>query len=92
LLIAEDGRGPIGVLRYDFKESVATVSIYLVPERHGQGAGSVLLRLGEEWLARHRPDARRIEADVLAANSPSMVAFAEAGYTTVKHTLSKQLG
>jgi UDP-2,4-diacetamido-2,4,6-trideoxy-beta-L-altropyranose hydrolase len=92
LLIAEDDRGPVGVLRYDLKESVAAASIYLVPDRHGQGAGSVLLRLGEDWLARHRPEVRRIEAEVLAANSRSLVAFGEAGYTAVKHTLSKEMG
>jgi UDP-2,4-diacetamido-2,4,6-trideoxy-beta-L-altropyranose hydrolase len=92
LLIAEDGRGAVGVLRYDFKESIATVSVYLVPERHGQGAGSVLLRLGEAWLARNRSDVRRIEAEVLADNFPSMAAFGEAGYAALKHTLYKEIG
>lgn len=92
MLIAEDSRGPVGVLRYDLKANVATVSIYLVPDRHGQGAGSVLLRLGEQWLAQHRPDALRIEAEVLAANTPSIIAFEEAGYAVSKQTLSKNIG
>ena len=92
LLIAEDSGRPVGVLRYDVNDAIAKVSVYLVPDRHGKGAGSVLLRLGENWLARHRPDAQRIEAEVLAANVPSMSAFAEAGYVSMKHTLSKQIG
>ena len=92
LLVAEDSGGPVGVLRYDVKDAVAKVSVYLVPDRLGRGAGSVLLRLGEDWLAQHRPETRRIEAEILAANIPSMISFGEAGYVSVKHTLSKQTG
>lgn len=80
LLIAEDERGPVGVLRYDVVGAAATVSIYLAPERHGEGLGSSLLQAGHAWLREHRPHVEVIDAAVLSQHAASRRAFEEAGY------------
>ncbi|MCS6943956.1 MAG: UDP-2,4-diacetamido-2,4,6-trideoxy-beta-L-altropyranose hydrolase [Sutterellaceae bacterium] len=92
LLIAEDARGPVGVLRYDVRGDVARVSVYVVPGRQGEGLGAVLLHAGHRWLAENRPTLRAVDADILVENAASRVAFAEAGYSpqqlTLRHKLS----
>lgn len=80
LLIGERDHQPIGVLRYDCEESRCAVSIYLVPGHYGYGYGPRLLRAGHEWLQRHRPEIKRVHAEVLAANRASINAFLQAGY------------
>lgn len=91
LLVAEDARGAVGVLRYDIEGDAATVSIYLVPDRHGESLGSNLLRTGHAWLRAHRPGVRRIEAEVLPGNIASRRAFEEAGYAASGARLSHEL-
>lgn len=80
LLIGSDDGGPFGVLRYDFADDRAVVSVYLDPSRHGRGLGPALLRAGTAHVARVRPEIRRIEAVVKSANTASARAFANAGY------------
>src|SRR5437773_7976631 len=63
LLIGEGTNGPVGVLRYDFVDRAATVSIYLDPTLHGQGYGARLLFAGEHWLRLVRPDIERLRAE-----------------------------
>lgn len=91
LLIGEDARGPVGVLRYDVRGAAARVSVYLVPERHGEGLGALLLHAGHRWLATNRPAVRTIEAEVLADNRASQLAFAEAGYALRHFVLQHRL-
>jgi UDP-2,4-diacetamido-2,4,6-trideoxy-beta-L-altropyranose hydrolase len=91
LLIGEDDVGPVGVLRYDLKGAAARVSVYLVPERHGQGLGALLLHAGHLWLAANRPEVRAIDAEVLADNHASRLAFAEVGYAPNRYTLRRRL-
>jgi UDP-2,4-diacetamido-2,4,6-trideoxy-beta-L-altropyranose hydrolase len=91
LLIGEDARGPVGVLRYDVRGAAARVSVYLVPGRHGEGLGALLLHAGHRWLAEHRPAVHFVEADVLADNPASQLAFVEAGYTLRQYVLRRRL-
>lgn len=91
LLIGEDERGPVGVLRYDVQGATARVSVYLVPDRHGEGLGALLLHAGHRWLMQHRPTVRAVDADVLADNHGSRLAFAEAGYAVRQLTLQRRL-
>lgn len=91
LLIGEDERGPVGVLRYDVRGATARVSVYLVPDRHGQGLGALLLHAGHRWLAANRPAVRAIDAEVLADNRASRLAFAEAGYAARQFVLQRRL-
>ncbi|MEW5878971.1 MAG: UDP-2,4-diacetamido-2,4,6-trideoxy-beta-L-altropyranose hydrolase [Pseudomonadota bacterium] len=91
LLIGEDDRGPVGVLRYDLRGTTARVSVYLVPERHGEGLGPLLLHAGHRWLTANRPAVQAIDAEVLAENHASRLAFAEAGYELRQFTLRHRL-
>ncbi|HEX5128044.1 MAG TPA: UDP-2,4-diacetamido-2,4,6-trideoxy-beta-L-altropyranose hydrolase [Rhodocyclaceae bacterium] len=91
LLIAEDNVGPIGVLRYEIIDLRATVSVYLVPGRHGQGRGGVLLLAGERWLRSNRSDVYAIEAEILIDNQASLNVFAESGYVEQSRIFIKHL-
>lgn len=80
LLVAEDGAGVLGVLRYDVDGTGARVSIYLVPNRLGSGGGSRLLAAGERWMAARRPGIRELTAEVKDDNQASVRLFSDAGY------------
>jgi UDP-2,4-diacetamido-2,4,6-trideoxy-beta-L-altropyranose hydrolase len=91
LLIGEDAHGPVGVLRYDVNGATARVSVYLVPGRHGEGLGALLLHAGHRWLCANRPAVRAIDAEVMAENHASRLAFAEAGYLPRQFGLRRSL-
>lgn len=80
LLIGETNGKAFGVLRYDFLGTEARVSIYVDPERQGEGLGSALLVAGTEWLASHDAGVQTIVAEVMPANEASVRAFAAAGF------------
>jgi UDP-2,4-diacetamido-2,4,6-trideoxy-beta-L-altropyranose hydrolase len=80
LLIAYCEGVAVGVLRYDFAVQQTTVSVYLVPGRHGRGDGPRLLAAGHSWLKAQRSDITAIRAEVLPENRASAAAFLEAGY------------
>lgn len=80
LLIAEDARGAVGVLRFDQEGTRALVSIFLVPGRAGKGLGAELLRAGARWVKGNLDGVAEIEAHIKRDNVASMRAFQEAGY------------
>lgn len=80
LLIGEAEHGPVGVLRYDMEQNIATASVYLDPALHGQGYGPSLLLSGDRWLKQARPDITCVRAEMRQDNHGSRSAFAEAGY------------
>jgi UDP-2,4-diacetamido-2,4,6-trideoxy-beta-L-altropyranose hydrolase len=73
---------PLGVLRYDFGDSVieAVISVYLVPESMGKGFGVPLLNAGTDWIKAEFPFLQRIKADVLPENKASIKTFERAGF------------
>ena len=80
LLIAELGGAPLAVLRFDALASgEPEISIYLDPQRQGQGWGSEVLRAGTAWL-RSQQKARAIRARIHPDNLGSQRAFRDAGY------------
>jgi RimJ/RimL family protein N-acetyltransferase len=81
LLVAEDARGPVGVLRFDVedREEEAAIDIYVVPERRGSGLGTPLLRAGLDWL-RQNTNVRRLNAEVVPANRASCRMFEACGF------------
>lgn len=91
LLIGYVGEYPAGVVRFDKMQSVAEVSIYLVPEAGLNGQGRNLLLSAERWLIAHRPDMRQIRAEVLGTNVASQKLFLGAGYQVEKIHYLKEL-
>jgi UDP-2,4-diacetamido-2,4,6-trideoxy-beta-L-altropyranose hydrolase len=70
----------IGVLRFDVLGEQAEVSIYLAPEKHGQGYGAALIAAGENWLLSHCPEVSCVNAEVLPENKASNKLFEMCGY------------
>jgi RimJ/RimL family protein N-acetyltransferase len=87
LLMGELQGNPIGVLRYDFDGSQATISVYVAPDTQHQGLGRRLIRRGSQWLSDHRPAIRAVTAEIMAENVASQRAFLAAGYTPLVVTL-----
>ena len=87
LLIGEIDNQPIGVLRFDNLDSVAQISIYLVPELHSQGLGSCLLEAGCSWVQHHHPGTKKIQAHVVTKNSKSLKMFNKKGFFEVSRIL-----
>jgi len=91
LLIGYVGEESTGVVRFDKMQGVAEVSIYLVPDAGMNGQGRDLLFSAERWLAAHRPDMRKIRAEVLGMNVASQRLFLGAGYQVEKIHYLKEL-
>lgn len=91
LLIGSQGGAPAGVVRFDLETDRAEVSIYLVPERRGQGLGAPLLVAAEGWLRTGRPEIAVLEAEVLGDNRPSHRLFASCGYSRTGGHYRKRL-
>ena len=92
LLIGSDHRGDVGVLRFDLDGDTATISVYLAPERHGEGLGRWLIAAGGAYLRAHCPAVTGIVAKVRADNASSRRAFAAAGYAEDSLTFTLRLG
>jgi len=80
ILMASRFGSDIGVLRFDFEDDIASVSIYLDPALHGLGLGTALIAAGDAWLRVHCPSVFKSVATVLESNAASKKAFAAAGY------------
>ena len=92
LLIARMADTEIGVLRYDMADNrQATISVYLVPEQHGNGYGAPLIQAGTAWLMQQHPEIRGIVAEVKADNHASLAAFRAAGFAGTSPRLYKSL-
>jgi L-amino acid N-acyltransferase YncA len=70
----------IGVVRFDMKEDVAEISIYLVPEKDYFGMGKGLLLASEKWLKINYPYMKRINATIFPKNEASKRLFFGSGY------------
>jgi len=80
LLIGEINSKPVGVLRYDFTNDKALISVYLVPDGQGQGVGSQLIRSGSQWIKENCLNIKIISAEIFKENIASLRAFESAGY------------
>ncbi len=95
-LVSERGESPVGVVRYDIDRAgrEAEVSIYLAPERMGEGLGGRLLERGETWLREKEPDVISIKALVKPQNEASVKLFTrshfEAQHVTYRKPLTKR--
>ena len=89
LLVAEHEGTPVGVVRFDLANDVATISVYRVPDGATPRRG--LVTRAADWLATHRPEVRRIVAEVRAGNVASLAAFRSAGFRPVCEQLVLEL-
>jgi len=80
ILIGSDKQGPLGVLRFDWLENYWVTSIYLVPNRHGEGLGASLLVRGLEWLQTRSQGRHKVKAEIQPENMASHIVFQRAGF------------
>jgi UDP-2,4-diacetamido-2,4,6-trideoxy-beta-L-altropyranose hydrolase len=79
----------IGVLRFDLQGTQALVSIYLAPEKIGQGYGTNLLQTGAKWIQEQYPSIETLVAEIRSGNAASVHSFKKAGYQ-INQSLSNQ--
>jgi RimJ/RimL family protein N-acetyltransferase len=82
LLLACAESKVVGVLRFDLVDEslrTAEVSIYVDPERHGQGLGKEILKGAEVWL-KENTQIERLQAKVVQDNRPSVGIFKGCGF------------
>lgn len=91
LLIGEYKNKPIGVVRFDFLNETAEISIYLVQQHYSAGLGMPLIKAAEDWIYQYRKTTKRLNANVIESNGQSQRFFIKAGYTPVIRTYSKEL-
>lgn len=92
LLLANDTQGPLGVVRFDRDDEGAEVSIYLAPQRLGEGRGAALLLAAETWLANRVRQPLTVRAEVLAGNAASEELFRSCGYVLAHGMFRKSVG
>lgn len=81
MLVAADPSGDVGTVRFDIDGPTANVSIFLAPDRAGDGLGSELLRCAELWLEHNNSGVRRFSADIRPENLASIGLFRRRNYT-----------
>jgi UDP-2,4-diacetamido-2,4,6-trideoxy-beta-L-altropyranose hydrolase len=80
LLIGERAQLPIGVVHFEIRHDDVEISIYLVPDLKEPGLGGTLLQSAERWLAKNRPEIRKVRAHVLGGNKASQHLFLRDGF------------
>ncbi len=83
-LIAENENEPIGVIRFNIFENIASLSIYKVPNSRKSFG---LLKKSSNWLFKTHPNIKGIKAEILEENEVSYNAFYSAGYRPFKSTM-----
>lgn len=80
--IAEKNNIPVGTIRFDFNQdkTSAEVGIYLAPDFHGKGLGTVMLEKGEIEARNTYKTLKSVIAKVLVENIASEKMFLKAGY------------
>jgi RimJ/RimL family protein N-acetyltransferase len=91
LLIGDLDATPVGAVRFDTEGSDAVVSIFLCPDRVGQGLGPLLLHAAEGWLKLHHPEITALQAETLAENFPSRRLFESCGYQLQLYQFAKAI-
>lgn len=91
LLIGSLQAMTVGVVRFDFHDNQAEVSIYLVPDSQVRGLGRTLLLSAEQWIVRFHPETHSVYAHVLGENEPSHRLFSRTNYQVESTCYIKRL-
>lgn len=91
ILVAEIGRRPVGVVRFDSDAGRSEVSIYLDPELSGLGLGRRTLAVAERYFLAESNGGIELVAETLAANETSRRLFRNAGYQSAGNRFTKRL-
>jgi UDP-2,4-diacetamido-2,4,6-trideoxy-beta-L-altropyranose hydrolase len=78
-IVSTEGFGKVGVVRFDRKNSEATISVSLAPRARGKGYGSKVIRFACERIL-ESPGVNAIHAWIKPANKASIRAFERAHF------------
>lgn len=84
LLVAELAGSPVGTIRFDDLDDTSEISITVSPESRGQGMGTGLLEVADEW-ARMELGLDRIIARIKETNPASIAIFKKSGYQVTEY-------
>lgn len=80
LWLAQDDSGqPVGQVRFEVEDGIATVDVSVCPRQRGRGYAPKLLRLGVAALAEQRPGVA-VRAWIKPGNTASRQSFSRAGF------------
>jgi RimJ/RimL family protein N-acetyltransferase len=85
MYVAANDTGPVGQVRYDLADDVATITVSVDRAFRARGYGSAIIELGSEKLFTDS-GAMRIDAYVKPENAASTHAFLRAGFTVEETT------
>lgn len=80
IYIAEQGTRKVGVIRFEGKRKLSTVSINLNPAFFGRGLGSKIIKIGTIKFLSERLGIAKVMAEIISDNMASQKAFEKAGY------------
>lgn len=80
IFVAEDAGVPIGQIRFDREQDVASTDVHLAPEMRGKGYGTTLISSGMEAYF-NMTNINRVTASVKTENAASAKTFEKAGFT-----------
>jgi len=89
ILIGEHHHEPVGLIRFDIKDNVATVSINVSPRWQGHGVAKYLLNQGERWLTNNISSVDELQAHIKSENFRSFNLFEAMNYTHYYSTYAK---
>jgi len=74
---------PIGSIRFDLKDKIATISYLLSPEQHGKGLGAILMKKGLDEFEKHVKNKTidLVQGYVLFENFASVKLFERFGFS-----------
>ena len=80
ILICEDYKNKIGMVRFDLIESKALISINLRPEIRGKGYAKKCLEKSIDFFIKYFPDCEYLEAKIKKINQASKKSFKGVGF------------
>lgn len=80
--ILTESEKPIGSIRFDLNDSIATISYLLDPFNHGKGLGTILMKKGLEKFEKLNvlSEIKMVQGYVLKENIPSVKLFERFGF------------
>ncbi len=78
--ILEDNNIPVGQIRYDIEDTIATVNYSIAQEYRGNGYGIKIIELGEVLVREALPSVKKIVARVKKENQVSRMIFKRLQY------------
>lgn len=88
MLLVEDGKILIGLIRFEVVENEAIISLYLTANYRGRGFGSQIIVYGIKYIKKAQTNLLNLTAFIKEANKSSVSVFEKAKFGFVKSETS----